>query len=555
MSAKKFIDKGLLDNRIFEALAQTSDRSYMFMCDRNTNVTRWSKSAVDYFGLPGEYIKDAEMIWGELIHPEDRKAYYKALDELAEGKLQNETIDHRIRNKNGEYVAVTCKVMMMSGSGFGEADIFIGTLENHGMTDRHDTCADMHNSHEFLQYVRELHSSGHTAVELLIGICNFSEINDIYGYAFGDKVIGQVAALLKKIMGERTEIYRMDGVTFACCLTDVAISYIYEIYRKLEYCMKYDVFVDGIRIPLNIAAGAVLLSGDLDEYSVQDSARYALEKSKNEHHGQLYVFEDDMKHTTKRRLELMSALRKSMLNDYEGFFMCYQPLISSDDEELLGAEALLRWESREFGMVMPGEFIPVLENDPNFFDLGNWILRRSLNESKVLVDRKPDFMLHVNVAYSQLSHPLFRESVKAILTETDFPVGNLCMELTESCRQLEHSYLLAEITYLRSLGIKIAIDDFGTGYSSLDLISVLPVETLKFDKGFTHDIMTNTANQAIIKAIAACAQELNVNVYLEGIETKAMVEFVKQFLIYAYQGYYYSKPIIMGQFLEMYLKH
>lgn len=554
MSAKKFIDKGLLDNRIFEGLAQTSEKNYMFMCDRNTNITRWSKSAVEYFGLPGEYIKDAEMIWGDLIHPEDRKAYYKALDELAEGKTDNKSIDHRIKNKNGEYVVVTCKVLMMGGSA-GEPELFIGSLENHGIADRFDAATNLHNVYEFLQYVRQLRSAGSTAVELLIGICNFSEINDMYGYSFGDKVLGQVAAQLKKILGERTEIYRMDGVKFACCLTDVAISYIYELYRKIEYGMKYDVFVDGIRIPLNVAAGAILLSGDYDEYSVQGSARYALEKSKNEHHGQLYVFEDNMKNTTRRRLELMSALRKSMLNDYDGFFMCYQPLISSENEQVLGAEALLRWESRDFGMVMPGEFIPMLENDPSFFELGNWILRRSLNESKVLVDRNPDFILHVNIAYTQLSHPLFRESVKGILEETDFPVSNLCLELTESCRQLERSYLLAEINYLKSLGIKIAIDDFGTGYSSLGLLSDLPVETLKFDRGFTKDIMTNTANQAIIKAISACAQDLHVSICLEGIETKDMVEFARQFFISCYQGYYYSKPIIMGQFLDMYLKH
>jgi EAL domain-containing protein (putative c-di-GMP-specific phosphodiesterase class I) len=334
----------------------------------------------------------------------------------------------------------------------------------------------------------------------------------------------------------------------------VAVGYIYDLYRKVQFEMKYNVFVDNIRIPISTSAGALLLDGEYDEFSVQSSARYALERSKHEHHGELYVFENNMKDTTRRRLELMSALRKSMMNDYEGFYMCYQPLMSSDKEELIGAEALLRWNSEDFGTVMPGVFIPLLENDPSFFELGCWILRRSMNESIIMVDKYPDFTLNVNIAYTQLSHPLFRESVKAILKETGFPPGNLCMELTESCRQLEKSYLQAEISFLKGLGIRIAIDDFGTGFSSLNLLSDLSVETLKFDRGFTKDIMTNTANQAIIKAITGCARELHVRVCLEGMETREMIDFARQYCIYSYQGYYFSRPVVISTFLQMYLK-
>lgn len=539
----------ILDSRLFEGFAETSERGYIFLTDLDSGLSRWSAKAVEYFGLPGEYLENAGEIWANHVHPEDRQKYLDDINAVLSGVKNNHCVDYRAMNKDGEYVICTCKGKVMRG----KPDIFIGSIENHGIAERVDAASGLYNVYEFLQDIRDLKLSGQTAVELLIGINCFSEINDMYGYSFGDKVLKQVGMVLKNVIGSRSKVYRMDGAKFACCLTDVAVGYIYDLYRKIQFEMKYNVFVDNIRIPVCISAGALLLDGEYDEFSVQSSARYALERSKHEHHGELYVFENNMKDTTRRRLGLMSALRKSMVNDYDGFFMCYQPLMSSDKEELIGAEALLRWNSEDFGTVMPGEFIPMLENDPSFFELGCWILRRSMNESMIMVEKYPDFTLNVNIAYTQLSHPLFRESVKAILKETGFPPKNLCMELTESCRQLEKSYLQAEINFLKGLGIRIAIDDFGTGFSSLNLLSDLSVETLKFDRGFTKDIMTNTANQAIIKAITGCARELQVHVCLEGMETREMIDFARQYCIYSYQGYYFSRPVVIDVFLQKYL--
>ncbi len=540
-----------LENRIFEGFAETSDRRYVYLCNMRDDVSRWSKNAVDYFGLSGEYIKNAGAKWAEHIHPDDRQKYLDDIKAVFSGEKNTHKLDYRALNKNGEYVIITCSGKVMKGSG-DSPDIFVGTLENHGIADNVDAATSLYNIYEFLQHIKELRDSGKEAVELLIGINSFSEINDIYSYSFGNRVLKEVGSRLQGLLGRGCKVYRMDGVKFACFFTDMQIPGIYDIFRKIQYEMKYNVFVDGIRIPITVSAGAVMLSGDYDEFSVQGSARYALEQSKQEHHGELYVFDDSMKGTKRRKLELISALRKAMLNDYEGFYMCYQPLISSDSEELIGAEALLRWKSKEFGEVMPGVFIPLLENDPSFFGLGNWILRRSLSESRSIVDKFPDFVLNVNISYTQLSHPLFRDSVRVILEETGFSAKNLCMELTESCRQLEREFLHREIDYFTGLGIKIAIDDFGTGYSSLNLLSDLPVETLKFDRGFTKDIMTNTVNQSIIKAISSCAQELKVHICLEGMETREMIDFAKQFYIYSYQGYYYSRPVIMNSFVEKY---
>ncbi len=175
-----------------------------------------------------------------------------------------------------------------------------------------------------------------------------------------------------------------------------------------------------------------------------------------------------------------------------------------------------------------------------------------MSETKAVLDKYPDFILNVNIAYPQLARIQFRQSMTAILDITGFPADHLCIELTERCRQLQMRYLQQEIGYLKSLGIKLAIDDFGTGFSSLNLLKDLPVDTLKIDRGFVCDIQNNIANQEIVKAIAGCASSLNVHVCMEGLEDRDMIEYMKQYNPDSYQGFYYSRPIPMEEFKKKY---
>ena len=161
--------------------------------------------------------------------------------------------------------------------------------------------------------------------------------------------------------------------------------------------------------------------------------------------------------------------------------------------------------------------------------------------------------MHVNVAYSQLARVSFKNAVQRILTEVSYPAKNLCLELTERCRQLDSEYLRKELEYLKILGISIAIDDFGTGFSSLNLLGEIPVDMLKIDRGFIFDIMTNKANQMIVKAVTTCADDLDINVCVEGLEDQSMIDFMKAYHTHSYQGYFFSRPISMENFTEKYM--
>ena len=303
---------------------------------------------------------------------------------------------------------------------------------------------------------------------------------------------------------------------------------------------------------INISGGAVQFTGDFDEYAVQNGARYALQQSKYEMGSELVLFNNERVEDNQNTLELIEHIRNCIIDDFKGFYLTFQPIMSADTETVIGAEALLRWKCEPFGEVPPGRFIPWLENDPSFFELGNWILKTAMTEAKVLLENHPDFVLNVNVAYPQMARHNFRNSVREILAQTGYPPQNLCLELTERCRHLEVGYLRREIERLKELGIHFAMDDFGTGFSSLDLLAAIPVDTLKIDRGFVRDIETNTANQHIVKAVTGCAQDMGVHVCLEGLEDRKMINFTKKYHVYSYQGYYFSKPIVMEEFIDKY---
>lgn len=548
------LDRSELDSRLFDGFADSSRRRYVYVSNMSTGISRWSTSAVEEFGLPGEYMEGAGDIWAEHIHPEDRERYLKDIGEVFSGKKQEHCLDYRARNKEGEYVLCTCRGKLLKGED-GSADLFIGSIENHGIMDNVDAVTNLYNIYEFWNDLKKLKESDEDAMILQVKINSFSDVNEVYGYAFGNKVLRSFANMLREYTDTAGghSLYRMDGAQFACCMRGATEDDVRQLCEKLRRGARHNIVVeDGKRLGLSISAGAVPYDREFDEYTIQMSANYALVQSRLNHQGELVLFDYNLLKNNKKNLEFMTAIRTSVANGCKGFYLCYQPIVGAKSEQLIGAEALLRWRNEEFGEVSPGIFIPWLENDPEFWELGNWIIKTALTQGKPLLQKYPDFILNVNLAYPQLSHTGFLEKVEGILEETGFPPENLCLELTERCRQLEKGRLKEIVDKLKSYGIKIAIDDFGTGTSSLNLLSELKVDTLKIDRGFIWDIQTNRSNQAIVKAVTGCADDLDVHVCMEGLEDRDMIDFVKRYDVYSYQGFHFSRPITMENFMEKY---
>lgn len=545
------LDTTGLDNRIFTAFSETSARRYIYVCNLATNVSRWSKNAVDYFGFEGEYIYDFGSSWEALIHPDDVEIYRKDISAFFAGKKKNHYAEYRVRNAEGEYVFVTCRGIILKGEN-GESDLFAGTLINHGVADFVDPVTGLYNNYKFMQTKKELIRAKQHMHILMIGLNNFGDINYTYNFFFGNTILNQFSNKIRSLMNEDSTLYRMDGPKFAIICKDSSNEAIEELYANIQEVSKHFTTDENIDIPLMISGGAIEINDfNVTEQSIYGCLSHAYADSKYKNHSELVFYDTSLQSTYREALNLLTALRQSIANDCEGFYLNFQPLIDPSNNEIIGAEALLRYKDKDFGEVSPGKFIPLLEEDACFFDLGTWILKQVLTEGKNFLKYNPNLVIDVNLSYTQISQARFRDVLVDVLDETQFPVKNLCLELTESCRDLDVTLLREEVMFYRSLGIKVAVDDFGTGTSCLALLRDIPVDCLKLDQSFVLNLPNNTIDQYIIDAFVQCANNLKINICLEGVENKFIRSLVEKYKVGMHQGFLYSRPVSISKYLEL----
>lgn len=533
-----------LTDRIFDAFAATGGRNYLTMGNLTTNVSRWSKAAVDYFGLPGEFIYDNATVWMEYIHPDDRADYWADIRAVFNGEKKEHDIEYRVRNKQGEYVVCTCRGRILKGKN-GEPDLFVATLVNHGIGETIDPITGLHNERALVPYMEKLFREKTMVSFLTVKISSFSRINLMYGYLTGNQILGQFTGILRRIVGQNGQIFRIGDTRFTLCLPGMDAEGVSKLYTTLTNAARYEIIMDSITIPLRLAGGAFTMDENFigSTAAIRNNLTSVLERSEQESHGRLIFYSDSSQDGTQVDFKLLAAIYQDAVAERKGFRLEYQPIHRMDTGEVIGAEALLRWRSEEFGKVSPGQFVPWLENDPCFFQVGCWILRKALLDAREMLPLIPDFVVNVNITVLQLEDERFNTMVLEVLRETGFPPKQLCLELTERCRELDEEYLKSQIEFFRRFGIRIALDDVGTGFSSLSILLNLPVDEVKLDKSFITDIRSREANRAFVGAIVDATRRLGLHSCMEGIEDRETCEYLRSLGATCCQGYYFSKSL------------
>jgi EAL domain-containing protein (putative c-di-GMP-specific phosphodiesterase class I) len=346
-------------------------------------------------------------------------------------------------------------------------------------------------------------------------------------------------------------VYRMEGAKFALMFQSMTGEDATKLYQKIQTMARHSVFVDGEHIPLHISGGAIFVDSPyIGDRSIRTCLTYAQRKSRKELHSELVIFNNEQSNDNMKSLELFETIRQCVLHDCQGFYLCYQPLVRAEDGKVIGMEALLRWKREPYGNLAPGQFIQWLENDDCFFELGNWILRQAMTDGLEIIKDHPDFLVNVNVSYTQLDRSDFQTSLMQIIRETGFPPQNLYLELTERCRTADVDQLREVLDFFVSYGIKIALDDFGTGTASINLLRLLPISCLKIDRTFLTNIQTNKTDEIIVELVIDSANKLGMSVCLEGVENQQLRDYVQKYNVTNHQGYYYSKPIKIHAFRE-----
>lgn len=538
-------------NSLYEAISIVAEGAYVYLCDMKTNLSRWSKSAVDFFGLPSEYMYDAGAIWEQRIHPDDRETYNKSINDIFSGTAHGHDMQYRALSADGNYTVCTCRGVVIS-SNDGNPEYFGGVIRNHGLFSYIDNITGLRSLYGYLDDIKGLLNKRTTALIMIVGISSFSDINDVYGYKFGNRVLQALAEKIKNIFANKGALYRLNGTQFAIITHSLDNIEAEKLYNQLQQEVKLDFYVDKERITLAMNGGAILADKfDVAADTFYSCLRYAYYESKHRKLGNFVFFDDIVSVDNRRIIEQINVIRSCIAEDCKGFYLCYQPIVDSKTEKLRGMEALIRWKNDEYGIVPPDKFIPVLEQDSIFPELGKWILKQAMIDGQKFLAVNPNLIINVNLSYAQLENDSFVKDLFKSIEETNFPAKNLCLEITERCRLLDTDMLRDMFSIFRSKGIKIAVDDFGTGFSSLGFLRAVPVDIVKIDRQFIKDICNNSYDKHSVKFISELADAFSADVCAEGIEDTTVRDCLKEYKITSLQGYYYSKPVIAEEILKM----
>ncbi len=536
-------------NRIFDTFAVTSRSRYVYVYDMERNISRWSANAVDYFGLAGEYIYNASSVWETRIHPDDRDKYVEYLGVVFSGKKTDPTFEYRAKNKNGEYVICSCRGVVIKDYA-GKPVFYACSIINKGIVDNNDPITLLPNQYEMLNYMRQLKAQLKQYSILLINYIDFGDVNRRFGYMTGNNILRSTATRLVQEGRNLGRAFRGDGTTLAFISDSMTIDDIKKFYGRMRAFARESLLVNDSKIGAELAGGVIVATDhNVDEHSIYTSAKYALDYSKTQKHGNLIIFHNDELDNNKSSIELVDEVRNSVINGFDGFYLEYQPIVSAVDGRLVGMEVFVRWHKEPYGTVSPAEFVPWLEQDPVFYSLGNWILEHALMDALEIRRNNKDFYLSVNLAFMQLERSEFRTTLLEILRKTGYPATGLCLEMTTSSRQLSIEHLKSQIEFIKSCGIKIGLDCMD--FASLDYVSHLPIDLVNLVPSLTGTISQNATVKYMIEAVTSFTHRLGIRTCYTGIEDEETAKIARQYPISDLMGYYYGRPCRIENFKKL----
>lgn len=550
MSERKIPEEALKNlDSLFESYAIIAEDTYVFLCDMRYDYSRWSKALVESFGLPSEYMYSAGTIWEEHIHPEDRQAYKEGVEAIFAGEQVGHDMQYRARRPDGEYDICTCRGIVINDDE-GKPLYFGGSIRNHSEKSHIDSITGMRNQYGFFADL-ESYIRSKTPIRIgMAGIGKLSDINEVYGYDVGNKVLQHFGRYLMDNVTNRGGTYRLDGSRVAIISTTQSEEELADLYEILRSHFRKGVKLDDLELVFELNAGILSLNEfNVDVQTVYSCLNYAYQDSKKNKHGDLVSFRSELTGENRKNIEKLNVIRQSITKDFEGFYLVYQPVVDAETEKVIGAEALLRWKNAKYGVVPPDSFIPFLETDPIFPALGEWILETALTDAHKILSYVPELVMNVNLSYTQLEKADFTETVKTVIQRAEFKPEQVCLEVTERCRLLDMNLLRNVIVSLRARGVKVALDDFGTGYSSVGLVKNLPFDTIKIDRSFVQNIENDEREKRLLNNFTDMAGTFGEDVCVEGIETTGMRDIIRGYGVHSFQGYYYSKPLAIEELL------
>lgn len=517
-----------------------SKNLYLLVTDLQKNQTFVPEKTAEFLGMEAGYSIDFYQKLKEHIHPYDVPEYEEAMGKRLKKEALSEPLYIRMGKEKPDYMmGFSVDVLRKENR-----EYLIVVLKNENALQEIDAQTDLYSQVKFEEHIKDYLATRRKVAVLEIEFDHMNDMNILYGTNYSEQMQREIGLRFIYMMDADTAVYRMNSSNFAFILRDADREEAEAYMEKIKDTLKENAYIDGHFFEFKIYASGLILDdykGDIS--TVQSKLEYTLEKARERRSTGILFFNDLVLSYGGMDLDLMKIIHQSVLNHCDGFYVEYQPIVTSEDGKIMGAEALVRWKKEPYGAIPPGLFIDWLENDPSMYDLGNFVLEQALWDSKLFLQQNPDFFINVNVSAKQLERPDFCRVVLELLDKTEFPVRHLCLEITERCRSLPVSVINERMAVLRGYGIKFAMDDFGTGSSSSAMALEMLIDEIKIDMSFIRKILVNKKNKAIVQSMVDFANAANIKSCLEGVENKALEDYLRTVGATWFQGYYYSKPV------------
>ncbi len=504
----------------------------------------------------------AELIGKEcfsIFLDEDRFEFEAALQE---GKrCSSASLQLRVKNNNEKDIHfwyVTIVPIIIEGQTFGSYVMVkdITKLKQQQVEIQylafHDTVTEIGNriffQKELGKYIEHAHETQDDFGLLYIDLNRFKTINDTLGHPIGDSVLKEVAKRFRACLSPDIPLARIGGDEFAIIVNNHTEKQLLDLCETLFRITEEPFVVNQHSFYLSLSIGiAVYPFGGTNSTTLLQRADIAMYSAKEKGNNAVCIYDESLSQKIIRRLRLEQDLPNAIENNE--LFLLYQPQIDSKAGKVIGAEALIRWQHPQLGLISPFEFIPIAEETSQIISIGKWTLQEACRELKKWHSAGySDLKMGINLSAIEFEQKDFVQTVLSTIEKIGIPAGSIDLELTERIAMVDEKETLLKLKALKSYGVHLSIDDFGTGYSSLAYLPLYPIDTLKIPREFVNRIGTSTDGNEIIYTIISLAHTLNMKVIAEGVETKEQLEVLQRNACHLIQGYYYSKPVNEDEF-------
>ncbi len=511
----------------------------------------------EMLGYKNNEWEDTEDSFGSLVHPKDLPKIEKAKEAHLSGQEPHYQCEFRIKNSDGDYRWIQSrgkavlddqsKPLRMSGSHIDVTEQKHLMMEIQGMA-YYDALTELPNRTLFYDHLEKslnAHRKSQRKLGLLsIDLDDFKRINDTRGHQTGDEILRQGSERLSQLMKDGEILARSGGDEFLILKPGISSRQEMEVFAQ----KILNQFIPPFRIGsseffMGTSIGAAMYPEDgEDRGTLIQYADAAMNEAKAQGKNNYRFFDQAIQERVNTWMETEKNLRHALQRDE--FVLYYQPVMQADTQLIFGAEALIRWDHPEKGILSPVFFMDIAEESGQIIPIGEWVMQTALSDYAEWAETFGfSLTISVNLSPVQFKRPDLAEWIDRILQQYGVPPENLQIEITETAAMENLQHSIETLGKVKNLGVKVALDDFGTGYSSLNYLRVLPLDVLKIDKSFIDHLGKDSKEAAIVKQIITLARELELKVIAEGVELKEQKELLQQFGCEAFRGYLFYKPM------------